>query len=288
MNSILGRASQLSMLLKVLWQRAKPAVMPNSIYTRELPSDQQAVDIFRDEWASRIPGRLVSGPGPMFEGDARPQWFADRIGGLQGRTVLELGPLEGGHSYQLERMGALVTGVEGNRLAFQRCLITKNILGMRAKFLFGDFVRYLAEGQDRFDVVFASGVLYHMQDPLKVLHDICRTADHVYLWTHYFDREQIDASPVARRAFASDMTKTFEVDGLSVLGHQQRYTTGLLTYFMPGFCGGMKRSTYWLQLDDIKAAFTRFGFEIVGIELNPSDTPHGPNVSIAARRHDRG
>jgi hypothetical protein len=57
---------------------------------------------------------------------------------------------------------------------------------------------------------------------------------------------------------------------------------------MPGFCGGMKRSTYWLELDDIKAAFTHFGFEIVGIEPNPSDTPHGPNVSIAARRREPG
>jgi hypothetical protein len=282
--TVLRKLSQVWDLLKVLARRAKPAFMPNTIYSRSLPADQNAVDLFRGEWASRLPGDLVAGAGPMFIGDSRPGWLVEQIGSVDGKSLLDLGPLEGGHSYQLERFGADVTGIEGNQLAFLRCLIAKNILGLKAKFLFGDFIRYLETSNSHYDVVFASGVLYHMQDPLKILKLLCSMGDRVYLWTHFYDEAQIESNPSVRRAFRSGVTKEFELDGLTVKGYQQKYTTGLLTYFMPGFCGGMKVYTFWLPLGDIQAALRHFGFRIVGMEIHSSGTPHGPNVSIAAVR----
>jgi SAM-dependent methyltransferase len=284
MKRIQQKARQLWALITVLARRAKPAFLPNSIYSRALPTDQAAVDLFRGEWASRLPGDLKAGAGPMFDEDARPRWFINQIGGVQGKSVLDLGPLEGGHSFQLESHGAQVTAIEGNQLAFLRCLIAKNTLGMKTKFYFGDFIQYLDTTNDRFDAVFASGVLYHMQEPLKVLRSMCRVTDHLYLWTHHYDHAAIQADPQVRRAFKSGSVKNFELDGAQATGHEHRYTTGLLTYFMPGFCGGMKRYTYWIELEAIQNALRQFGFDIVGVELNPASTPHGPNVSIAARR----
>ena len=38
-------------------------------------------------------------------------------------------------------------------------------------------------------VVVASGVLYHMMNPVELIARISNIADAVYLWTHYFDRE---------------------------------------------------------------------------------------------------
>ena len=68
-------------------------------YITKAPSLQNILDIFSDEWASRLPtsNNLVTAPGyaGLFE-DPRIDWAAVILGGFVGKTCLELGPLEGG------------------------------------------------------------------------------------------------------------------------------------------------------------------------------------------------
>ena len=68
--------------------------------------------------------------------------FLAEIGGVTEKTILELGPLEGGHSYMLDRAGAAqVVAIEGNARAYLKCLIVKELLGLpRVQFLCGDSV----------------------------------------------------------------------------------------------------------------------------------------------------
>ena len=119
------------------------------------PQAQNAIDIFRDRWASDlsdvVPG-VVSGPARHFGSDARPvhamQHLA-RSAGMTAPRILELGPLEGGHTYQLDRLGAAeIVAVESNVEAYLKCLIAKELTGIKnARFLLGDFVEHLK--QDR-------------------------------------------------------------------------------------------------------------------------------------------
>src|SRR6187200_3094366 len=111
------------------------------------PSHQNAVDIFQGKWASDFsevcPG-LRAGQRQLFTLDSRPRNAARLLGvngRLDGMRVLELGPLEGAHTYQLEKLGAArVLAVEANAEAFLKCLITKEIADLRvAKFMHGDF-----------------------------------------------------------------------------------------------------------------------------------------------------
>src|SRR5262245_46615088 len=99
-------------------------------YVRTAPDPQNALDIFREEWASKLPpplDRCQAGPHLLFD-DARIRWLDKEAGGVQGRTALELGPLEGGHAYMLEQLGASdVTAVEGNTRAFLKCLVVKEL-----------------------------------------------------------------------------------------------------------------------------------------------------------------
>src|SRR4030088_3592936 len=64
------------------------------------PSAQNAADIFKDSWYSRLPDMdgdvIATGATPLFD-DARIRWAAEQAGGFEGKTILELGPLEGGH-----------------------------------------------------------------------------------------------------------------------------------------------------------------------------------------------
>jgi hypothetical protein len=79
-------------------------------YCRLSPSHQNAVDIFQGEWSSQFPPpfeNLTAGPLALFQ-DVRLAWAIDQLGGVGSKTVLELGPLEGGHAYMLEHAGALI------------------------------------------------------------------------------------------------------------------------------------------------------------------------------------
>jgi hypothetical protein len=69
------------------------------VYTTRPPTSQNMLDIFCDEWSSRLPAesKLITAPGhaALFE-DPRIEWAEKLLGGLTGKTCLELGPLEGG------------------------------------------------------------------------------------------------------------------------------------------------------------------------------------------------
>jgi hypothetical protein len=51
-------------------------------------------------WSSAVPGLPTTGNIPLFE-DGRITLFEERLGGFARKQVLELGPLEGGHTYSV-------------------------------------------------------------------------------------------------------------------------------------------------------------------------------------------
>ena len=170
-------------------------------YVRSAPSPQNALDIFAGEWTSRFPppfDTLTSGQALLFE-DPRATHGIAVLGGVRGRRVLELGPLEGGHTYLLDRAGASeIISIEGNTRAYLKCLVTKEVVGIpSARFLRGDFTEYLRGlrgTSQRFDLVFASGVLYHMVNPVELIADLARVSDRVFMWTHYYDKDLLAAN----------------------------------------------------------------------------------------------
>jgi SAM-dependent methyltransferase len=241
------------------------------------PSAQAAIDLFKGHWASRFPDLdppVIAGDAPLFTVDHRPGQAAAAFGGgsgrLDGSRVVELGPLEGGHTYQLERLGAEVIAIEGNAEAYLKCLIVKEVLGMRAKFLLGDFGRYLDGVERPFDVVFASGVLYHMEEPLRLIERICRAGDNAFLWTHYYDPERCQGFQGAVIAHG----------GVSV----EHFRKGYGDQSHGRFWGGLDDAACWLPRDEIVRAFKAFGHTNVDVlEANP-DHPHGPCFTIATSR----
>ena len=142
----------------------------NDASVSHAPTAQATIDIL-DGWVSILPAELgaaTRGFAPLFA-DERAIWAIDRLGGVRGATILELGPLEGGHTYMLDRAGAKsIIAIEGNKRCYLKCLITKELLGVdSAHLLLGDFVSWLEQDRRRFDVIWATGVLYHMTEPLR-------------------------------------------------------------------------------------------------------------------------
>jgi hypothetical protein len=113
-------------------------------YVSSAPCWQNAVDAVAG-WNTAFPPHygVTAGSVPTHS-DQRIVWALECFGPLVDRHVLELGPLEGGHTSMLEAAGARVDAIEANELAFLRCLIRKEIVGLtRSKFWLGDFVKAL-------------------------------------------------------------------------------------------------------------------------------------------------
>jgi Protein of unknown function (DUF1698) len=253
-------------------------------FAKTAPSAQTAVDAAPDAWASRFPPPLEdvrAGEAPLFQ-DPRITWAFDRLGGVEGRTVLELGPLEGAHSYMAHVAGSSrVTAVETNPKAFLKCLIVKELLDLdRCSFLCGDALEFLSANQEQFDVCIACGILYHMVEPVRLIDLISRRAGRLIIWTHFYDDAALANKRLAKRL---GTPQTMEYGGFAYRVHRHRY--GLDTRFA-GFCGGTQPYSHWLPREDLLGALAYFGWRDIEIAFEEKSHPNGPALALVATKSD--
>jgi hypothetical protein len=252
-------------------------------YVQGPPSDQNALNIFKGEWSSQFPGvwkELKAGSIPLFD-DARIRWAAEQLGGFRGQRVIELGPLEAGHTYMLESLGAeSILAIEASKRAYLKCLIVKEILGLsRSRFLLGDFVCFLRDNETLFDVCIASGVLYHMHNPCELIHLMSKASNKIVLWTHFYDKELIQTKDIVRGKFSGSIQKTYNGFDHALY----KYTYGAALHWT-GFCGGSSAYSYWMSRDDILACLRFFGFQNLTIGFEEPEHVNGPCFAVVARR----
>jgi hypothetical protein len=262
--------------------------MTNSMsarYETRLASAQTIADIFKGAWKSQLPDGLMSGDQPMFEDD-RPSWFASVLrDGIRGKRVLELGPFEGYQTYWLDRLGASeITSVEGNTINFLKCLCVKEIFGLRAHIKLGDLFEELGTS-GRYDVVWASGVLYHMQDPIGFIERMCTVADAIYVWTNFFSAPAIDKLEQAHKGcFIPEKNVTVSHDGNQIVLHAREYGIADYEDNIPLYWeGSPKELTYWMEFGDIRNIFEKCGFTLTINYVGEMENGY-PVASFAAIR----
>lgn len=254
--------------------------MADDRYIMEFPRDQVAFDQFPGEWTCQPPTQfgIKAGHALAFE-DPRLQFMMQHSGGLLNRSVLELGPAEAAHTYFMERAGARdVLAIEANFRCFLKCLVVKNALNLRSKILLGDFMRYLEVCTMRFDFCLCSGVIYHMEDPLKLLHMVSEVSDRVGIWTHYFDAENLKSRPNVMARFPGD-TVTQMVGGYTGTYHRHVYPDK----GRADFVGGAPPFSFWMPRKDIVGALRHFGFNKIEIADDPNHV-NGPCFTLYAER----
>lgn len=230
------------------------------------PSQQNAADLF--DWLCEVPAEgVVTGTMRLFyDEDRRPQMAADVFGSIQGFDILELGPMEGAHTYQLERLEAgSILAIEAAPKSYLKCLISKEMLDLKARFLLGDFNLYLERERPRFDLVFASGVLYHMIDPIHTLYLIAQAAPRAFFWTHYVeDHSDRAMKPVERHGFR---------------GHYYEYLYQDGTPLRP--VAGIYPSAHRMYRSEIIECLKFFGYDRVIVTEDTPDHPGEAAFSLA-------
>ena len=220
--------------------------------------------------------------------DPRINWAVEKFGSLEGKRIAELGPLEGAHTFMLERAGAMrIDAIEANKGAYLRCLVAKEIYGLRrARFHLGDFGASLDTAR-RYDMIVACGVLYHMTDPLLLLRRMAERTDALYIWTHYFDEAEMPPGDLRRVAFTTqepphrEIIETAELNGVRMDLHLRSYYEA---WTKAKYCGGPRDRHFWLEKAQLIAALKALGFDDLSFAHEDPGHVNGPAISIFARR----
>ena len=256
------------------------------VYSPSYPTNQTVADIMRGGWCSRFPDEYEVEAGSLAHFDPtvdqRTTWVHDALpGGLGGLSVLELGPFEAYNTWQLERLGAHpIVAIEANNLNYIKCLLVKEITGLQARFLHGDFMCYLSRCQKRFDIVWMSGVLYHQVEPLRLLALVSRVTDRVFLHTHYYDHDVIEAHKQQSRPFVPARNVIATQEGYRAMLHYRVYAGSRNA----AFSGGGGAFSYWMEQNDILGLLHSLGFTRSEVFIDDKTNPNGPGMCLLAQR----
>lgn len=205
--------------------------------------------------------------------DARLEWQIGVLGGVKGQRILELGPLEGGHTKMLIEAGAAsVIAIEGNPSCWLRCLIVQQAFKLQnAEFVLGEFCGYVEnyDGQP-FDMVSASGMLYHQTNPAKLIHQLARITNRVIVWS------QVAGIPAPKGKETKVRYNQYEYCGR--INHYGGQTVATV-----GYCGGMNNESVWLYPLDMIRCFEDAGFKKI-IQKEQPTAPNGDCLLFVAQK----
>ncbi len=191
--------------------------------------------------------------------DARiPQFFSFIP---EAKTILELGALEGSHTFRLASSGHVqrVVAIEGRYTNLRKAELVRQLLGItRVEFVNADLEVIDVRRLGYFDAIFASGILYHLAKPWLLLRQLTTVAPKLFLWTHYCSIATADK-------FLSGY-------------HGCLYTEGGLDDPLSGLC----RHSFWFTRASLFAALHDAGYS--KIEVMAEDVHHreGPTITLTA------
>ena len=278
-NIIQSNKNQLDCLLEI--ENKNKLMLENIIqknnynnYQENAPSIQNVINIFDGQWASKLPLEGVTSGGiGLFSDNRIKSW--NNLCPVKNKRILELGPLECAHTYMLEKLGAAsVTSIESSSQHFLKCLIVKELFDLKVELLHGDFREYLKNCEHEYDIVLASGVLYHMVDPIQLIHDIAKAANNVFVWTHYYSEER------------TDINTQFDLEPIYLTekyrGYKQYYGD---TSNCAKFYGGTRPYSVWLKKNDIFSMCREAGFENIALIEDNLSHPNGNCVTFFANKN---
>ncbi len=207
-----------------------------------------------------IEGRNYGGNFPAMVDD-RLQLFWTAF--PDARTIIELGSLEGGHTFALAQHPGVerVLGVEGRRSNIERARYVQGLLGItNAEFVEENLEQDVLGKYGRFDVCFNVGLLYHLPEPWKLVSQVGQIADGLFLWTHY----------------ASERDARTTVNGFPGLYYRE--------FGLADPLSGMSNQSFWPTLEGLKQMIGAAGLPRIEILRDEPTHPHGPAIILAAYR----
>lgn len=268
-------------------EKAQPQWTPERRLRELVPFSTHRIELSKNLWT------MPSGQGEdVLVPDLRMKTLVDRAGGtLTGKRVLDLGCLEGGYSVCLAKQGAKeVVGIEAREINYQRCLLVKDCLKLpNLTFHRCDVKEARKDWLSEFDIIFAGGILYHLDNPCAVLRQLSEMVKefllidtHVALRDHYAHgcSEQITERVFEGEVYRGRWTTEFQPNA-----NQQEIEKS-------SWASWSNIKSFWFLEEDLVHLLMRLGFQNVSRVYNTprynrcrEGCPEGCRIIIVARRN---
>ena len=185
----------------------------------------------------------------------------------QAQTILELGSLEGGHTFGLAQRSTVkrVLGIEGRQANVNKAVFVQDLLGTKnVEFALANLESADLSSFGKFDVVFCSGLLYHLPEPWKLISQISGVSPNLFIWTHYAHENQATETAHGYRGWR------YQEHGLA------------------DPLSGMSADSFWPTLDSLYAILKDHGFKTFCLFENNTTHMHGPSITLAATAQPAG
>ena len=213
----------------------------------------------RGPWITQfVIDEVATGGDYQVTDDRRLQQFFKRFPNV--RTILELGSLEGGHTFSLARHPGVerVLAIEARAANIEKAKFIGSLLGVsNVEFKQANLEQLQLTSLGYFDVIFCCGLLYHLPEPWKLISQLPLVAPSLFLWTVYANENEV----------------TTEIDGL----RGREYVEGGVDEPL----SGLSPQSIWLTLPSLIETLKRSGYCEIEV-LEKQQNPNGPAVSLAA------
>lgn len=206
-----------------------------------------------------IGGKTYGGPISA-EGDVRVERFLRFA--PEPKTILELGALEGAHSFIFAQHPGVqrVVALEGREMNLRKARLVQNLLEIRnVEFIQANLEHSDLAGFGKFDAVFCCGLLYHLPEPWKLLEQLPGVAPALFIWTQYARDEEA-------RDVGHGWRGKIHIEG----GADESLS-------------GMSPTATWLTVQSLRDVLRASGYEHVDVIHDDPAHPNGPAITIGAR-----
>lgn len=177
--------------------------------------------------------------------------------GMAGKSIIDVGCLEGGFATEFARMGMTATGVEVRESNYKNCLYVKNHVNLpNLNFIQGDAVDIAKFGY--FDVFFVSGLLYHLDRPRQFLEDVARNCGKaLIIWTHV---THADETPACKTYSLSDLAQN---EGLNGRWYPEHGDIPADELNQLKWASWDNKASFWVQKEYLLQLLKEIGFDLV-------------------------
>lgn len=202
---------------------------------------------------------VFGGPYEAYK-DERIEQFAECLRDIKVKSILELGPLEGGHTIRLANISKKVTALEGRVKNIEKCEFIKTLFRKKnITFVHGDINSIDTIFTDvKFDAILCCGVLYHIRKPWELINKLSKISDRIFIWTHYMQHQN----------------------------HTEEGYSGVLKGdgIMENPTDALEKQVFWLDRDSILNSLKNNSFTKIKMIRDHTDHPAGSALTLFAEK----